>query len=96
MIKILKIGFEEILEQENYLKLLEEGNFYEFEELLYGQFLNLYNKTVEHFVRKVSQSESFKKKQKELGKKEGLKKLVKQNLLRILVFMSFSKVSWCY
>jgi hypothetical protein len=76
MTKILKIKFEEILEQENYMKLLEEGNFHEFEELLYGQILNLYNKTVEYFVTKVSKSDSFKKKQKELGKKEGLKKLV--------------------
>ena len=73
--KILKKEFNDILTKEAWLEMLINGKLYDFEEKLYASLLSLYDKISEVLIEYLSTQEIFLKKQKELAKTKGFKKL---------------------
>ena len=57
-----------------------EGDFYSFEQSLHKFILELYDKICDAMRDELSRSASFEKIQREIGRKKGLKKLVKRDV----------------
>lgn len=76
---LLKKTFTKLLSLVDWQDILQQGNFYSFEQQLYASFMDLYDKFCELCIKSVGASKSFQKKQKELGAKLGLKKLVSRD-----------------
>lgn len=73
---VLKNIFNQLLEAEDWLLLLLDGDLYEFEKRLHEQVLKLYDKLCEIFIDKVTELSDFAQQQKQLAATLGLKKLV--------------------
>lgn len=76
--KVLKSEFDRLLSRENWLAILLNDNFCNFEALLYEGFQTLYDQFCKHLITFLSSSELFKQSQKKLAKQVGLKKLVER------------------
>lgn len=75
-IKILKREFDNQILSKEWLEIILSGDLYKFEQLLYKSITNLYDKICESLIGTVVSSSKFEKKQKEIAKNKGLKKLV--------------------
>lgn len=75
-VKILKREFENQILSEDWLQILNTGDLYSFEQLLYNTITNLYDKICETLIQLISSRIDFINSQKELAKSKGLKKLV--------------------
>jgi len=73
--KILKTDFEKEIRLEKWFTRLISGDFYGFEEALYKWLLELYDKICEVMLNQLGKSNKFDSLQRELAKKNGLKKL---------------------
>lgn len=73
---LLKKRFANLLESSDWLLMLQNGDFYSFEQNLHSAIMGLYDDFCSLCIKSVSQSKEFKKVQKKLAEELGLKKLV--------------------
>jgi len=76
--KILKTELSELLDNKDWLRVLLEEGFYEFEQQLHESFMRMYDQFVASLLDYLSQAKIFKQVQRSLAKEVGLKKLVKR------------------
>ena len=76
VVKVLKTEFEKRILSQDWLSLLLSGELYKFEQKLHKSITSLYDTICGTLIEVVSTSSDFIKSQKELAKKEGLRKLV--------------------
>lgn len=73
---LLQKAFTNLLNSNNWLSFLIEGDLKQFETTMYASVLELYDELCQFFIQSVSFEKRFKEAQKELAQHLGLKKLV--------------------